>query len=270
MEEKAVIEIIRSVATNELAKNVRRYKYRIVGKTLSTNMMGFSTDYKPVEGKVVYYDELLTVLREGSKAVFVAFDNEILPEDAKFAIGEKVIITPYARRRFDGSFLYEPFIDEYGASVIIIGDNTSKLPIDKKQVKSQYLLDLMDLIENGKSSSYRTIGQVLIDAGTCQEAVQFNDPSDEAVISSPPALTFRIESQKLSGYLTIFYDRGADYYGIKVLDTCGTEIDVYPEVDFSTLAGLIEDLVDDRQWVKAKVEHLSAAKKAKVKKTASL
>ncbi|AEK58762.1 conserved hypothetical protein [Acidithiobacillus caldus SM-1] len=229
-------------------------------------MLGYGVDHKPVEGTVVFTSSDLVVLKRGAKAEYTAFDTAILPSDVALEIGNKVRITPYARRRFDGTFVYDPIKNPDGTSTLILGDNKSYLPIEKGTIQSEYLLALVDLIERGKTSSYRTIAQVLIDAGAYLEPIQHNDPVGDALKTASPALTFRIASQKLEGYLTIFYDYGMDYYGVRVLDYCGSVIDTVTDIDFTALAEVVENLVDDGTWKIAKVEQLG--KTASRRKTA--
>lgn len=266
MDKNTVADIIRSVAAETLGRNVRRYKYAIIDGEQGQNMLGYGVDHKPVDGTVVFSSPDLVVLKRGAKAEYAAFEAAILPSDVALETGEKVRITPYSRRRFDGTFVYDPVKNPDGTSTLIIGDNKSYLPIEKDAIQSEYLLALVDLIERGKTSSYRTIAQVLIDAGAHLEPIQYNDPIGDALKTSSPALTFRIASQKLSGYLTIFYDYGADYYGIRVLDACGTVIDSVTEIDFTSLAEVVENFVDDGTWKIAKVEQLG--KSANRRKTA--
>ena len=256
MDQNTVVETVRAVAAKMLGRHVRRYKYAHFNGKPGENRLGYSVDRKPVEGRVVYVSPELVVVRHGAKAEFSAIDTCLLPAEMTLVEGDKVRVRPYARRRFDGTYLYEPVKNKDGSYTFCIGDNKSTLPIDKTTIQSEYLLNLMDLLERGKSSSYRTIAQVLIDAGACLEPVQYNDPDEETLVKYPPALTFRIESRKLSGYHTVFYDRGADYYGVKILDSCGTIIDTVDDVDFSALAEVIEDFVDDGTWMIAHIEIL--------------
>ena len=233
-------KIIQSVASETLPRNTRRYKWTFLDGGLGENALGFSVDHEPVEGKIVYSDGEVIVLKQGAKAIFTAVDHLILPESSTFAVGDKVRITPYARRRYDGTFLYEPVKNADGSVIYHIGESVSHLPVDKSTLSSQYLLDMIDLLERGKTSSYRTIAQVLIDAGATLEPLQVNDdPDPENIIKNPPAITFRIQCAKLSGYLNIFYDRSMDYYGIHVMDTCGTIVDTIRDIDFTSMAEAI-------------------------------
>lgn len=257
-------KIIQSVASENLPKNTRQYKWAYIDGGLGQNALGYSVDQKPLEGKVVYVDGEIVVLKHGAKAIFTAVDHLILPESSDFTVGDKVRITPYARRRFDGTFLYEPVKNADGSVTFHIGESVSHLPVEKSTLSSQYLLDMIDLLERGKTSSYRTIAQVLIDAGGTLEPLQVNDdPDPENIIKNPPAITFRIQCPKLSGYLSIFYDRSMDYYGIHVMDTCGTVVDTISDIDFSSMAEVIQNLVVDETWHLAKVEVIEKARLAK-------
>lgn len=258
-------KIIQSLASVNLPKNTRQYKWSYINGGLGENALGYSVDQKPMEGKVVYADGEIVVLKQGAKAIFTAVDRLILPESSDFAVGDKVRITPYARRRFDGTFLYEPIKSADGFFVTYhIGESVSHLPLDKSTITSQYMLDMIDLLERGKSNSYRTIAQVLIDAGATLEPLQVNDdPDPENIIKNPPAITFRIQSAKLSGYLRVFYDRSMDYYGIHVLDGCGVIVDTVSDIDFTSMSGVIQDLVDDETWRIAKVEIIQKVRPSK-------
>ena len=258
-------KIIQSVASVNLPKNTRQYKWSYIDGGLGENALGYSVDHQPIEGKVVYADGEVVVLKQGAKAIFTAVNHAILPESISFTDGDKVRITPYARRRFDGTFLYEPVKSADGRSLIFeIGKSVSHFPVNKDTIACPYLRDMIELLEGGKTSSYRTIAQVLIDAGASLEPLRINDPQDpEDIIKSPPSVTFRIQCIKLSGYLMVFYDRSMDYYGIHVMDTCGTIVDTINDIDFTSMAGVIQDLVDDETWRVAKVEILQKVRPAR-------
>ena len=264
MNKTAAQKIIQSIASENLPKNARQYKWSFIDGGLGENTLGYCVDHKPVEGKVVYTDGEIVVLKQGAKAIFTAVDHSILPEPTTFKVGDLVRITPHARRRFDGTFLYEPVKSADGFVTFHIGESVSYLPLDKGTISSQYLLDMIDLLERGKTNSYRTIGQVLIDAGATLEPLRVNDdPDPENIIKNPPAITFRIQCAKLSGYLRVFYERSMDLYGIHVMDTCGTIVDTINDIDFTSMADVILDLVDDGSWLEAKVEFIKNVRPTK-------
>ena len=258
-------KIIQSIAFENLPKTTRRYQWTFLDGGLGENALGYSADHKPVEGKVVYTDGEIVVLKQGAKSIFTAVDHSILPESTTFHVGDRVRITPYARRRFDGTFLYEPVKSADGRSMIYtIGESVSHFPVSKDTIACPELLDMITLLERGKTSSYRTIAQVLIDAGATLEPLQINDdPDPENIIKNPPAITFRIQCAKLSGYLRVFYDRSMDLYGIHVMDTCGTIVDTISDIDFTSMSDVIQDLVDDGSWREAKVEFVKKARPTK-------
>ena len=159
--------------------------------------------------------------------------------------------------------MYEPVKSPDGRGTIFtIGESVSHLPVSKPGIVSEYLLNMIDLLERGKTDSFRTIAQVLIDAGATLEPPQINDPDPEN-INRPPAITFRVQSAKLSGYVNIFYDRSMDYYGINVLDGCGTIVDTISDIDCTSMADVIQRLVDDETWRIAKVEFIKKAQPAR-------
>lgn len=266
MNKTDVQKIIQAVASVNLPKNTRQYKWTYLDDHLGENALGFAVDLQPVEGKIVYVDDHVIVLKQGAKAIFTAANRTILPESATFAMGDQVRITPYARRRFDGTFLYEAVKTPDGHMMLTIGESVSFLPVDKKAIKSPYLPDMIELLERGKTNSFRTIAQVLIDAGATLEPLRINDPDPEDIIQNPPAITFRIQCAKLSGYIMIFYDQFKDYYGINVLDGCGTIVDTIGDIDFTSMADVIQDLVDDETW---RVAHVEFIKKIRPVKKAS-
>lgn len=262
MNKTAAQKIIQSVASVNLPKNTRQYKWSYIDGGLGENALGYSVDHQPIEGKVVYADGEVVVLKQGAKAIFTAVSHAILPESTSFTGGDKVRITPYARRRFDGTFLYEPVKSADGLSMIYhIGESVSHFPMDKDAIASPYLRDMIELLERGKTSSYRTIAQVLIDAGATLEPLRINEPQDpEDIINSPPSVRFRIQCMKLSGYLMVFYDRSMDLYGVHVMDACGTIVDTISDIDFTSMAEVIQDLVDDGTWCRANVEFITKAR----------
>ena len=69
-----------------------------------------------------------------------------------------------------------------------------------------------------------------------------------------PSICLQIKGKDVTGMLAIRYDRGADTYAVDF------NASVYREdVTFDELADVIETLIDDDRWIKARVTMIKAA-----------
>ena len=261
---------LQGVAGKHTPSNARQYKFSIYNGEASINSLGYQSDLNPQEGKLVEVGESWAAIKKTRTEFFVCATKlmEFVPE-----IGATIRVTPYARRKFDGTRLDAPKLQDYDGykmSTIIIGERVSPVPIDKTLLKSQYLRDMItQLEEHPAPDGIRTIAQLIIDAGAGSEQIGFEDPEDCDVISNPPSVEFRISSQKWSGYLKIIYDRVMDFYRVQLTDTTKAKVEVdIQDVDFTSLGEVIANLVDDGNWRIAKVEVLKPGPR-KVAKAAS-
>lgn len=262
---------LHNVVINHLASNARRYSAAVYNTEPSINStLGLQFDLQPAEGKVVDENEIWCLIKTERAHFFVCEKAlmEMVPD-----VGSTVRVTPYARRGFDGFRLDTPKKQDAGNGVMIqtfvIGETRSKLPIDVDSLKSEFLKDMIHQVEELKApDGVRRVCQVFVDAGADQGPVSFKDPSDEEVIAMPPSLQFRCNTKKHDGWVNLVYDRAMDYYKVQLVehDTWAVVQEV-DNVDFTSLAEVVVDLIDDGQWQIAKVEVLKAAPR-KVKKAA--
>jgi len=264
MDRELVKAAFRAVATGFLPSNVRRWSMLSVDSEPPVNaMMGFRADYKPVEGRVVAHlntddatDAAAIAIKTG-RTEFALVSVEILPSVPD--VGDVVLITPYARRLFDGSRLDAPKIEECARpdgttvriSTIRLGDDVTPLPIG--EVHCEYLQHLVRQIERLKApDGFRSIAQMLVDANATAFTVV--DPSADCdILITRPAISFRVRTGRFSGRVTIDYWRVPDLYEIQFASESGQTISV-EDVDFSSLGSVLEQHLDDGEWRLAKME----------------
>lgn len=261
---------LRDVAWKHTPSNARRYQFQIYTGEASINVLGLQADLNPQEGKLVEVSEKWAAIKTARTEFFVCATPlmEFVPE-----IGATIRVTPYVRRKFDGTRLDAPKVQDLGGymtSTIIIGERVSPIPVDKASLKSPYLRDMIAQLEELPApDGTRTIAQLLVDAGAGTEPICFDDPEDDDVIRKPPTIEFRITSQKWNGYLRVIYDRAMDFYRVQLTDTTKAKVEVdIQDVDFTSLGEVIANLVDDGNWRIAKVEVLKPGPR-KVAKAAS-
>ena len=257
--ETEALDFLRKNLTNVKLGNTRRFTWAYIRTNQPTNMLGLSTDYKPFEGTVIAASSQFVAFRLGRKAEFYIMDRYCLPSITPYAIGEKLLVTPYAHKDFDGRRLDEPKeeIGENGCIVrtIKIGLTKVKIPLPIAP-KSFFIKEIVEQLESVTTDhGLRTAAQVLADAGAGAEPVQFLD-DDEA---ARPWMQFAIRTDKLHGYLKITLDRALDYYEISTTNTDGETVEECKEVDFTSLAEVIQEMVDDGNWRIAEVKVLKRA-----------
>jgi hypothetical protein len=265
-------EWIRTVARQHLGANIRRFTWNgYYGQKAIGALLGTQSDFKPVTGTAVAENDDFVLLKL-SPNDFFGVSKGLLSEPV--AVGSKVQVTPYARRRFDGQPLYAPTKVEQGEagctiSTYIIGESKSYIPVDKESIVCQELKDMIDVIERERADELRTVAQVLVDAGAWMETPTVRDVlEEEDIIDKPPTVTFRVSSTKADGRISVIYDRAMDSFDLVLMDLDGKELvrqdNIYitPEGP-SELGAATMSMVDDGLWRIAKVEVLKKAKQVK-------
>lgn len=255
---------LRTIVNVHLSANARRYEHSAYnGEPKYGSMMGFQFDLSPQTGKVIDMNDDWVVLKTARSKFFLCAKDLLtnIPN-----IDDTITITPYARMRFDGRRLDAPdetvHKDGYVTQSFTLGQDKSFLPIEKSTLRCPELKELINQVEKLPSpDGQRTLAQVFIDNGAGPE-VAFNDPKPSHIISSPPALTFKVNNTKLTGDLTISYDRGMDLYEVNFSEnkehktTGDIKVD---NIDFTSLAKVVHDLIDDGQWKIAAIEMVKPA-----------
>ena len=264
---------IRTVARQHLGSNIRRYTWNgYYGQMAIGALLGTQADFKPVTGTAVAENDDFVLLKT-SPNDFFGLSKALLSEQIE--VGSKVQVTPYARRRFDGQPLYAPTKVEqsedgnFTVRSFTIGENKSYVPVDKASIACQELKDMIDVIERERADELRTVAQVLVDAGAWLEKPTIQDViCEDDIIEKPPTITFRVDSTKAKGYISVIYDRSMDSFDVVLVDLEGKELERQENVYItptgpSELGAAIMRLVDDGLWRVAKVEVLKKAKKTK-------
>lgn len=264
MEKENAIKTIRAAAA-KASGNFRKYSYRICDAMKSGESMMGAVDYKPMEGNVIHLENGVMVIQEGRKAVFAAFDMDNLSTVPE--VGDKVLVTPYQRRRFDGKFLTDPveetILDSgFKSTVYHLGEQVSKIPgIDQNH--SIELRQMADQLESIKVDSRRRITQFLIDCGASAYPVELVDVDSEPDNYMLPKITFGFNSQGCKGQLSVTLNRAADSYTVTAKED-GKDAVVIEDLYFDQLAETIVEVVphsDD--WMIDKVQILKKAGKKK-------
>lgn len=259
---------LHSIVQDFVPSNARRYNsYVFNGQPSHNALLGTIQDPPPQTGTVVAMNENWLVMKKG-RTEFAVFAKELLPSIPE--VGDKVTITPYARRQFDGRRLDEPVVkdnDGYVTRSIVIGKYVSDMPIEKDKIVCPQLQEMIHQVERLPSGDgIRTLAQVLIDAGAYKEPVQYVDPLPSDIFSTPPSLTFNLDTGAKQGALTITYNRGTDYYDITTTDTNGVVVERLLDVDFTRLPEVVVALVDQPDWNKMALSVDKAAPKKRALK----
>lgn len=247
--------------------NCKQYYLHMVDNKPQQGFFGIGTDFKPFEGKVIHISEI-AILVKLSRNKFCAVDQSLVT--VMPSIGDKIKVTPYARRHFDGKRTDAPIIEKTvmaDGSVVewertIIGSVKTTLPLPCEQLKCPELQEMISQIENLHApDGHRTIAQMLNDAGA--KNFDLVDPTPSNIIKTPPRLRFTVENQKHSGQVDVIYDRGMDYYRIELIKD-RTIIKSISDLSFIDLGNALCDAIDDGSWNKIEVEILKSSNKRKL------
>jgi len=240
-----------------------------------TNSLGLSADIAPVEGKVVDQNDEFWLLKLGRASEFFVLSKALCKQELE--IGSTVKVSAWSRVDWDGHPFWMPRVSNEGGfqrSTMIIGKTTTELPIDKKSIKCEELKEMARVIEHEKADHLRTIAQVLLDAGAVNTPIVVKDVEEDGdIIANQPKLVFVVSSKKHQGTIAFIYDRGLDAFTVSLRDSQGVEVQkadclfITPD-GISEIGKTVISMIDDGEWINAKIEVLKPAKPVKAKKAA--
>lgn len=247
-----------TLASEAIPKNARRISCTYFDDQPLRNAFGLRIDPHPLKGRVVALTDEAIIVKTG-RTDFAAVDRTLATLCP--GIGEKIRVTPYFRRNFAGERLDTPRQENWPGTdgqphtvtIISVGGNTARIPLPTEP-DCPYLADLVEQLEiMPTSDGLRTIANMLVDA--CAREIEIVDPDDEHLIATPPEISFTVSTQKFSGRVAILYDRGVDLYVVE-LRVDGSVVTRTEDVDVTSLAEVLTDLIDDGQWRRIRVEIL--------------
>ncbi|MDO8277291.1 MAG: hypothetical protein Q7T63_04090 [Burkholderiaceae bacterium] len=259
-------------AGNHLPKGTRQYKFNCITTGEVVNMLGLSTDRQAVEGKVVHTEPGVFGIVKPSRTLFTVVDARLLPADLD--VGSVVRVTPYQRRRFDGTSFLEPEKTETLANGIVgrtyvIGAQVSKIPVPAPTC--EYLKAMLELLHHGKcSDGFRVISNMLVDFNARNISLYEPGANDRPL---DPQFRFDCETGKFTGHVRIGLALGEDAYYVELFKI--GEQGEYAlanscrNIMFDELAGVLETLLCDGQWKMCKVEVLKAAPRTRTTEAAA-
>jgi len=234
---------------NHVPRNARGINCRFIDSLPQPSMLGIAFDPKPFDGKVVALTDEAIIVKT-ARTQFAVLNRSLATTVP--AEGVKVLVRPYARRRFDGLRADTPEErTEIGSDGVshtvtthILGAAPAKLPVPKPQC-----LELAQLIEQMENlpapDGFRKITHLLVDANARDFSLV--DPKPADIIRTPPAINFTVSTAKFAGQVSVLYDRGADVYVVE-LHQNGELIVRRDEVYFDDLGAVLADLIDDGTW----------------------
>lgn len=236
-----------------VGKNSRVYQSEWISLRRHIGNFGQSLDMPAFTGVVVESNDPFSCVKTGINA-FSLVDNAILP--FPLVIGSKVEVTPYRRRRFDGSLLTDPVPMQGGLLVTVFGASSSPIPgVTASTETGAALLDMLHRLKC--PDGIRVFSNFLVDLHATN--IAFIEPVDDGQI----VFEFDCTSGKFVGRIAIAFDPVTDLFCLEMrkLNTDGNE-DVQHKcenIDLHSLAEVATVLLDDGQWKKAQVKVLKRA-----------
>lgn len=259
MDKDALRTLLPALVSGHLPRNTRSFRYQIYDNTPLVSAFGIRIDPRPFQGKIIAKTDQALVIKTG-RISFAAVDRSLANKDP--AEGARVEVTPYARRRFDGLRADTPKEEvqqmedgrTYTVHTIMLGKNVA-LPLPKPRCPE--LAELIEQIENLPAPDGVSVVNLLVDAG----AREFScvDPQPDAIVDTPPTISFDVASGKFSGRVSVIYDRALDLYLVELRR--GTElVERVDQVCFDTLGATLEQLIDDGAWRRIQITVLGRNK----------
>jgi hypothetical protein len=255
-----------------IPRNVNRYHHGAMTTKLGTNVLGLKVDLSIAEGTVEYSCPDFYIIKTG-RANFKYVDPAILRQP--LIVGSKVRITPYLRRRFNGTLFTDPERTERDGFAVVntyaIGQTHAEIPIERPTVV--YTEQMLQLLHHGKcTDGIRVISNLLVDCNAKNFKLQ-EPPKDDPESGEPlgpwvdPQIRFDCKTDKFTGEVTVGVDVGSDTYYVE-LKKPDSEGVLQPHTKcenilFDQLAETLEILLCDGNWRYAEVTVLKAAAKRK-------
>lgn len=262
MDHTAIRAQLPALVSAHIPRNVRRFKYNVYDGLPQESALGFRVDPEPFEGKVIIRNDDAIIVQTG-RAKFAVLDRSLTSGAPD--VGDKVLVTPYIRRRFDGERADTPETrtdyhsdgTAYTVKTMVLGAAPAKLPIPEPRCPE--LGDLIQQLETLPApDGFRRITHMLVDAGA--RDFSWVDPLPSNIVSTPPAIGFNVSTAKFEGSVSILYDRGADAYVVELQR--GDEVIERKElVYFDILGEVLENLIDDGRWRLIQVEVLASGRR---------
>lgn len=268
MKKSQIKAAVAAIARATLPSNAKTYSYRTWDAQLSVNQLGGIRYLTPSSGTVVSQADGLTIVKTG-RTTFDAVSTELL--DKPLSVGDRVDLSYYQLRNFDGK---RADGSEYGAGVFALTGAKTYLPcrwpdryygVLRDATVAQFtpiqnaclrelILQLEDMPVDG---GMRKVANVLVDANAT--ALTFTDPPFLGAMN--PAMSMHIASGKFIGQLTIYYNAGADTYGIRLEPQGIPEATRLTDIYFDDMGKALLEHIDDGSWKNVKV---NVTKKASV------
>ncbi|MCD9026809.1 GTPase [Luteimonas sp. BDR2-5] len=257
MNRETLRALLPSLVADHLPRNVGNIHYRVYDGHAHISPIGLHIDPQPFQGTVIAKTDEALIIKTG-RISFAAVDRHLATEDPE--PGTKVQVVPYARRDFSGERIDKPIEEtqhmedgrSYTVSTVVLGRRMIKLPLP--EARCPELADLIHQVEELPApDGFRTIANMLADAN----ARDFSsvDPAPAGIIDTPPAIIFHVSTVKYAGQAAIVYDRGLDLYVVE-LRRDGDVHRRVDQIDFTSLAATLEDLIDDGSWRRIQVVEL--------------
>lgn len=261
MDIQAIRAQMPNLVRGHVPSKVRSFKFNIFDGQPKVSALGLQLDPKPFEGKVIARTDEAIVVKTG-RAEFAVLDRALVTEVPDE--GAKVQVEPYARRRFDGQRADTPEErteltadgQPYTVQTFVLGAAPAKLPIPEPRCPElQELIQQMEQLP--APDGFRRITHMLVDAGA--RDFTWVDPLPRDIIETPPAIGFTVATAKFQGRVTVLYERGLDLFAVE-LHRDGQLVKRVEAVFFDSLGETLEQLLDDGNWRRIRVQRLSSRK----------
>lgn len=214
------------------------------------NPLGYPSEHDPFTGLVVEVGQDFTVVKT-RESHFVVVDAAVLRQP--LAQGQLVAITPYARKRFDGTRVKDPaYSSETGLAMSKVGSSVSPLPLSEP-IRTDMGKHLIDTLQRLRCpDGVRTLSNFLADIGAIN--FLFIEPD---VDGEDYMLLFNCTVSSFNGGVTVGYRQADDTFYVEFhkIDTNGSETLVHSHngVAQGDIANVLTPLLCDGTWKYAQV-----------------
>lgn len=248
---------LRSVSKSFLPRNAVSFSSSVVSKKLSTNALGCTAEHDPFTGSVVDVQDRFSIVQTATNH-FVVIEASVLRKP--LVVGNRVSITPYARRRFDGTLVKSPFSQQRSKGGIhtTVGASVSRIPVERpKTGLGRHLLSTIERLRC--PDGVRVLSNFLVDLGA-SNFVFLEPGSEDSASTNDLQLIFDCSASSFTGRVTIGMATECELFYLLMhrvpVDAPEQLVHSCESIALDSVAEVITTLLCDGQWQFAQVEVL--------------
>lgn len=250
---KTIVDSLKPQLLALKSKNASQISVNTLSESIWTNVY---FDPAAFEGKVVLITDEAIVVKVKANS-FAVLDKSLVT--AVPSMGNKVKVTPYYRRQFNGQPVGEPHIEDtqymdgefYAINSCCLTDRRTHIPGPK--VTDPDMLELIGFLQDQQlPDKYRHITHLMVDAGVKEVTLHEHDSSTD---ENRPHISFDAATSKFTGKIFIYYTPYPDCtFTVSFFDYEKQDIEVFEKMNAYELGLKLDEQLDGNSFKKINID----------------